>query len=67
MYKHWFKAEAEDFIEDHLVEPLLHGDVKHRDWWKRELRKWIPDLAVAFERMAEAGAEEVAEAVQRVL
>lgn len=35
---------AEQFVEDRLVPPLLHGDKNHQQWLREELRKWIPDL-----------------------
>lgn len=37
-------TKAEQFIEERLHPPLLHGDEKHQEWLKEELRKWIPDL-----------------------
>jgi len=43
--KNWAHA----FIEDHLEEPLLHGDEKHRIWLSTELRKWDSDLAEMLE------------------
>lgn len=57
MYSETMKYFATEFIEDHLVEPLLHGDEKHREWLKEELRKWIPDLAEQFEGWHEEGIE----------
>lgn len=43
--KNW----AAGFIEDHLEEPLLHGDKKHREWLGDELRKWVSELAEMLE------------------
>lgn len=37
-------TSAEQFIEDRLKPPLLHGDAEHQEWLRQELRKWIPDL-----------------------
>lgn len=36
--------KANNFIEERLKPPLLHGDEAHQEWLKTELRKWIPDL-----------------------
>lgn len=48
-----YKYTAEAFIEDHLVEPLLHGDAAHREWLSKELRGWITDLTEEFEAIEE--------------
>lgn len=47
-----YQIEAEEFIEERLVEPLLHGDATHREWLKEELRKWIPALTHMLEDLA---------------
>jgi hypothetical protein len=43
-------TKAEEFIESRLIPPLLHGDEKHQQWLKEELRKWIPDLQKLIEQ-----------------
>ena len=35
---------AQKFITDRLVPPLIHGDEKHQQWLRDELQKWIPAL-----------------------
>lgn len=61
-----FEFEAEEFIEDRLKEPLLHGDAKHRKWLKEELQKWIPDLAELIYEIYEMGRQEVKDEVRRL-
>jgi len=46
------KIWAENFIDERLVPPLLHGNEDHQLWLAKELRRWIPEIAALLEEYA---------------